>query len=187
MCRNLLTRPHKLYILSSILAWGVIELSLIDSSNPVWYPYYGCWFISLVAETCLLAIPADGEESGFKQTKVVIETIRVAFLCSLPISFWGFQRMDNKREVGDDDEESGLLSAGGEINGSANTMSYGAIDPYTNDPDEAAEAREARAKMMKKIEESGNWWVYAKSFAVSFVHTFPWFPGNRPGPELQKN
>ena len=128
-----------------------------------------------MAEICLLAMPAEDRDqgNGFKQTKVTIETIRIAFLCSLPISFWGFQQIDNKWGVGDDDEESGVLAANGETNGSANSVSYGAIDPYTNDPDEAAEAREAKAKMMKKIEESGNWWVYAKSFAVSFEHTFP--------------
>lgn len=82
----------------------------------------------------------------------------------LPSAFWGFQRVDNRKETSNDEESAGLLGNG--TNGTTNGGAYGAINP--DDADENAETREARARMLKKIEESGNWWVYAKSFAVSF-------------------
>lgn len=86
----------------------------------------------------------------------------------LPSAFWGFQRRDNKKEAGNDEESAGLLvgAGGGTTNGGA----YGSIDPENSE--ESVETREARAKMLKKIEESGNWWIYAKSFAVSFLVYF---------------
>lgn len=83
----------------------------------------------------------------------------------LPSAFWGFQGVDNRKETGNDEESAGLLG-NGVTNGATNGAAYGAINP--DDADENAETREARARMFKKIEESGNWWVYAKSFAVSF-------------------
>jgi hypothetical protein len=52
-------------------------------------------------------------------------------------------------------------------NGAVDDASYGATSSGSDDSDESDESREARDRMMKKIEESGNWWVYAKSFAVS--------------------
>lgn len=83
----------------------------------------------------------------------------------LPSVFWGFQRVDNRKETGNDEESAGLLG-NGITNETTNGGAYGATSP--DDADENAETREARARMLKKIEESGNWWTYAKSFAVSF-------------------
>lgn len=85
---------------------------------------------------------------------------------SLPSAFWGFQRIDNKKETGNDEESAGLLPGNGDGANRATNGAYGAINP--NDAEESPETREARARMLKKIEESGNWWIYAKSFAVSF-------------------
>ena len=163
----------QLYVLSSVVIWGVIGLCLVDNNSPVWYPYCGSWLLSLVVELCLLALPNDNpsQDSGFHKAKVFVEMIRVSFLFALPVSYWGFQRCDNHRSFCGDEESAGLLAANNTANALANGTSYGAI---TNDsaPENMANA-EANTRMMKKIEESGNWWAYAKSFSVSFLSCSP--------------
>lgn len=156
-------------MLSAILVWGIIELSLLDSANVVWYPYYGSWFISLVTEICLLAVPSvyDTPGSTFQKAKFGIEAVRITLLVLLPSVFWGFQRIDNRKETGNDEESAGLLAGNGNgvANGTTSSGVYGATN--SDDVEENTETREARTRMLKKIEASGNWWIYAKSFAVS--------------------
>ena len=163
----------QLYVLSSVVIWGVIELCLVDNNSPVWYPYCGSWLLSLAAELCLLALPNDdpGQDSGFYKAKVFVEMIRVSFLFALPVSYWGFQRCDNQRSFCGDEESAGLLAANNTANALANGTSYGSISNGSA-PENMANA-EANTRMMKKIEESGNWWVYAKSFSVSFLSCNP--------------
>ncbi|CUS14767.1 unnamed protein product [Tuber aestivum] len=164
-----------LYVLSSVVIWGVIELCLVDNNSPVWYPYYGSWLLSLVAELCLLALPHDdpGQGSGFRMAKVVVEIIRVSFLFALPVSYWAFQRGDNKRSFRGDEESAGLLAACNAVNTTTNGTSYGATGDDSNNAPENIANTEANARMMKKIEESGNWWVYAKSFSILWKYLWP--------------
>ncbi|PWW73909.1 hypothetical protein C7212DRAFT_283744 [Tuber magnatum] len=161
-----------LYVLSSVVIWGVIELCLVDNSSPVWYPYCGSWLLALVAELCLLVLPRDdpGQGTGFHMAKVVVEIIRVSFLLALPISYWGFQRGDNQRSFRGDEESAGLLAACDAVNTVGNGTAYGATGD--NAPEGVANT-EANARMMKKIEESGNWWVYAKSFSILWKYLWP--------------
>ena len=166
----------QLYVLSSVVIWGVIELCLVDNNSPVWYPYCGSWLLSLIAELCLLALPSDdpGQDSGFHKAKVFVEIIRVSFLFALPVSYWGFQRCDNQRNFCGDEESAGLLAENNAVNAPANGTSYGATSGGSNNTPENMANAEANTRMMKKIEESGNWWVYAKSFSVSCLSYNPY-------------
>lgn len=108
-------------------------------------------------------------DNAFKRASFIIQTIRIAFLLLLPAVFWGFQIYDNRKETGNDEESAGLLTAN---NGNAGGGGlYGATSPEC--VDESAETREAKARMLKKIEESGNWWIYAKSFAIFWPYVWP--------------
>ncbi|KAG0636143.1 hypothetical protein HOY80DRAFT_1055299 [Tuber brumale] len=164
-----------LYVLSSVVIWGVIELCLVDNNSPVWYPYCGSWILALIAELCLLALPNDdpGRKNGFHKAKVFVEIIRVSFLFALPVSYWGFQRSDNQRSFCEDEESAGLLAASNAVNATSNGTSYGATGDGSNNTPENTANTEANARMMKKIEESGNWWVYAKSFSILWKYLWP--------------
>ncbi|KAI5838618.1 hypothetical protein DFP73DRAFT_616350 [Morchella snyderi] len=158
---------HVVYVLSAILAWGAIELALLDSVNTVWYPYYGCWVLSLVTEICLIILPNyyNVPDNAFKRAKSIIQAIRITILILLPAVFWGFQIYDNRKEAGNDEESAGLLT------GNNGSRLYGTASPEC--VDETVETREAKARMLKKIEESGNWWIYAKSFAIFWPYVWP--------------
>lgn len=105
----------------------------------------------------------NAPDNAFKRAKSIIQAIRITFLILLPAVFWGFQIYDNKKEAGNDEESAGLLT--GNNSSSGGSRLYGTASPEC--ADESMETREAKARMLKKIEESGNWWIYAKSFAVS--------------------
>ncbi|KAL7267837.1 hypothetical protein RUND412_009559 [Rhizina undulata] len=163
-----------IYVLSSVVVWGIIELALLDSTKPVWYPYYGTWLIALATEICLSAVPEyyHWSSNPFKLAKLGIKATRLLLLIFLPVCFWGFQIRDN-REDATDEESTGLLSG---ITNSNDGTNYGSAEAEEADDDDyenSSEMRETRARMMKKLEESGNWWTYAKSFAIFWPLIWP--------------
>ncbi|KAI5788411.1 hypothetical protein EDC01DRAFT_631350 [Geopyxis carbonaria] len=142
------------YLLSSIIVWGVIEVALVDTRNPVWYPYYGAWSFAFCTELGLLIVSAKCSDTSviFESLKLGVQLCRFLAIAVMPVLVWTLRAKDP--QPSDKDEEStGLLSGEPE-----NNASYGAID---SDSETGAEAQ----AMRKKLEKSGNWWTYTKSFA----------------------
>lgn len=143
--------------------------SLVEADKFVWYPYCISWAFSLAMETSLLALSlcSGNLQSPFDVISLSLEGLRIFMLVVMPITL-GFMHTGNVRSQEVIGEEARLL-AGNEAQEGGSTSNYGAINsevPDTED-DSDAEERETKAKMMKKVEKSGNWWNYAKSFLVS--------------------
>jgi energy-converting hydrogenase Eha subunit A len=147
----------KIYLLTSIVVWGFLELAIVDTQKPVWYPYYGSWLISVIAETCLLSlsISANAAPNNFEIGRFGIQGLRMLMFAAVPLGVWAVRDKDMDMEG----HESERLLGAEPVQPSA----YGTA-PEDNS---VREARAVHARMMKKIEESGSWWTYVKSFSVS--------------------
>lgn len=138
--------------------WGVIEVAIVDTQKPVWYPYYGAWSFAFCAELGLLVISAKRSDTSviFESLGLGVQLCRCLAIVVMPILVWILRAKD--LESSDKDEErAGLLSGERE-----NNTNYGTAD---SDSEAGAEAQ----AMREKLEKSGNWWTYVKSFAVSIL------------------
>jgi hypothetical protein len=176
----------QIYLLSSILVWGVFVLGLLDSKFPVWYPYYGSWLIALAAEIVLVALPHGfhSPKLQFEYIQITVQVCRVCFLLLLTSVFFGISKMGNRRDSGSDEENQTLLANGHSDPGKPqNDSSYGSVasssgtrTPGTGDSEESSDEPDEEENMrLKKLQErllnGGNWWTYAKSFSVSSAFT----------------
>ena len=142
----------------SIMLWGSVELALLDTQKPTWYPYYGSWLLSITAEVSLfvLSLATNKAPNNFEIARLCVEGARLLLFLALPLGLWTVWGQD---PIGE--ESARLLSSEATL---ASPSAYGSVA----DSDGEAEAtRKAKEKMLKKIEESGSWWAYAKSFSVS--------------------
>lgn len=134
----------------------------------------------MIFEALLLADAYQniGQElTVYTQIELGGKLCRILFIATSFFVLWkGPYMPKEKQELQNDEptETQGLLSGAATENGTAD---YGAI-PVTvgttetteaRDPDEQdyeREEREAKLRMEKRLAKDGNWWTYAKSFAV---------------------
>jgi hypothetical protein len=181
----------QVYLLASVIAFGSQALAMTDSKFPVWYPYYGTWFIGLIVELILLVVPNifSPPQTPSDFVILVIQVIRVCHFIVLPALYFGL-RNDEKKYDGSDAERQSLLgkklaakgpnSKAAAANGDGG---YGSTaDANSQDDDSAdktsdadsedswlASERKSREKIDKRLEQDGNWFTYAKGFAVSII------------------
>jgi hypothetical protein len=185
----------KVYLISSSFVWGIQFLALMDAKFPVWYPYYGSWAIALAFDIILLATPCVLRKpaGAFDFISISVQSLRV---CSLSVLLCLYLVLRNLQNVHDNDdaERQSLLRADGPPKLSSseesgqNPNSYGAItnsssnDAAKNADEEGSkkktdeedneyfkERREDEERLAKRLKEGGNWWTYAKAFAVSVL------------------
>ncbi|KAI9815309.1 MAG: hypothetical protein M1827_002789 [Pycnora praestabilis] len=175
-------QAHNTYVLSSILAWVIQLLALSGSTSPVWYPYYGSWFITLIVEIILLALT-----SSFRQprdsalyTKLGMQAARISILLLLPAT--RFSLRDTQIQRDNLDEENQALLGNSSIKNQSDP-NYGTnTDGKANDTpnefledseDEEVTSRKAREKLNKRLERDGNWWTYGKGFLIFWPYIWP--------------
>ncbi|KAA8914322.1 hypothetical protein FN846DRAFT_771298, partial [Sphaerosporella brunnea] len=161
--RSTIDEAH-IYLLTSIVAWGVVELAMLDTQTPVWHPYYGSWFIAVTAEACLLSLSlaTNAAFNKFEVARFGIQGLRMLVFAAAPLGVWAV-RDKGMDSMGQESEP--LLGSG-----PAQPPTYGT----SSEADlEAEEARNIKSNMLKKIEASGNWWTYAKSYAIFWEHIWP--------------
>ena len=145
------------------MVWGIVELALLDTAQPVWYPYYGSWIVSLVSEAILLALRVSVSEGlglgSFEIAGKLVQLARILIFLGMPLGVWALRTKDLEACS---EESSRLL-------GDSQNTHYGALGQVDSD----SETAEARERMIKKIEASGNWWTYAKSFALLWPYVWP--------------
>lgn len=173
----------KVYLIASTIVFGIETFALTDSKFPVWYPYYGTWFIGLVAELCFLIIPNvfKPPKSYFDYILVAEQALRICAFIALPILYFGL-RTDPKSYDNFDAERQSLLRkkfAPKATESEESTLNgYGATtDSNSQDSDNASNAdsedswlareRKAKEAIEKRLKQDGNWFTYAKGFAVS--------------------
>lgn len=149
----------------------ILQLSILDSTYIIWYPYSGCWYISIVSELLLLLL-ADLRRSHAPTLAgigwIAITGLRIIALIMIPLLFYTLPATNNQPISPDLDEEQGLLrkqrESGVHDEPDANLGIYGSFFDTDSDDDRT---KQTKKKLHAKWEESGNWWNYAKSFSVS--------------------
>ncbi|KAL5314080.1 hypothetical protein ACEPPN_018504 [Leptodophora sp. 'Broadleaf-Isolate-01'] len=181
-----------IYLISSTIAFGVQCLALTDSKFPVWYPYYGTWFIGIVVELLLLVVPNvfDPPNKSFDFATLAVQILRTSCFIILPSLYFGL-RNDNKLYEDSDVERQSLLQKklGKKPLSEASTLNgngYGTTTENSQDSDTAdnssdasedswlASQRKAQAKIDKRLEQDGNWFTYAKGFTIFFPYVWPY-------------
>lgn len=153
-------------MIPSILVWSVLEILLLEAIQPVWYPYFGCWIIAGVVESLLLALQIAFLDSAepFNVARLGVECLRMLVLLAMPLLTYCLDGRD-KQLVDDTEERAALL---GNNRGSQRAEDYGSIAPSESGSEDSENDPKGRAQMLEKMEKSGNWITYAKSFKVSY-------------------
>ena len=172
-------------LLSCVLVFGLEIVGLLDSRNPVSYPYIGSYLIALVFEPTIEILSIFNRPNDAPTYTQVLDISAVAIRCasyllvlglflSLPYNGSGARVADAEQQPllrkdtptphnPEADEEGGIASYGS-VAGNFKDI------PQSNDepPESPWERRERRAnkQMEKRLKEKGNWLAYAKSFLV---------------------
>jgi len=163
-----LTLYSQVYSVSSILAWGVLQLCLLESPEPVWYPYWGSWITGLVGELSIVLLSIEPEATApqrsiFEFIELWLRYLRLVILLLLPVLFWVFRKRSVEAGTGNADETAPLLGQPG-----ANEE-YGAIVHIGNSDDEDSRKEREFQERAKRRREEGGWLEYAKSFKVRIL------------------
>ena len=154
-----------------MLVW-IILVGGLDSENPVWYPHYGAWLITLIAEVnfLILGLSYGSTTTAFVHAQTAIQASRILTLALLPtITFTRFAFRTNT-----DPESSPLLdqSRTSPIAGQdpKDTPPYGSIfksSGSTDDEDEddfLVKKEQKKKKVQERLLANGNWVKYVPSF-----------------------
>lgn len=98
-------------MLASAIVFGIQALALTDSKFPVWYPYYGTWFVGFAVEAALLvlSILTRSSSSPYDYVAIVIRVLRICSFIVLPALYFGL-RNDRKYYNNVDAERQSLLA-----------------------------------------------------------------------------
>ncbi|KAI9050802.1 hypothetical protein LZ554_004921 [Drepanopeziza brunnea f. sp. 'monogermtubi'] len=180
-----------IYVMASTIAFGVQCLALTDSKFPVWYPYYGTWFIGLAVELFLVVAPNlfDPPFEFFGFVILVNQVSRICGFMILPATYFEL-RNDKKRYEDSDVERQSLLDKKGKKAASEATLrgnGYGTNEEAESQDSDTADnrsdrsedsyferEREAQMKIDKRLERDGNWFTYAKGFTIFFPYLWPY-------------
>jgi hypothetical protein len=167
----------QVYLISSLIVFGVQAIALTDAKFPVWYPYYGTWFIGICVELTLLILPNvySPPNATFDYVVIATQCFRVVTLLLLVSLFFG-PRSDKKEYDNADAEQQSLLKNGKPGGSEDSAKGYGtasgtttsAISVAASEDSWVAKQRKAQELIEKRLQQDGNWFTYAKGFAVSF-------------------
>lgn len=177
--------------MASSLAFGVQALALVDTKFPIWYPYYGSWFIAMLFEVVLLIIQSASHypTSLADLSCVAIQGLRMGTFLVLTFLYFGLPHNKKDCTSGDPEQQPLLRKSLGSISSSGGLAANGntyvsTTDATAQDLDTAedceavsedvwlAEEQEAKDKMLKRLKHDGNWFTYVKGFSVRGLPSF---------------
>lgn len=181
------TRHTTVSLLACAMVYGLEAVVLHDTSNPVWRTYTGSFAIALVVEPVLVALSVFSDPHMPPKYNWALDllflAIRLACLAlGLVVYFAWKQRRSS--ELGTDAEHQSLLRkrADGDSEDTLVTA-YGSTDANPDEADKSStkapesewerSQREAEEQVDKRLQESGNWLVYAKSFTLFLPYIWP--------------
>ena len=153
-------------------------MSLVNAKNSaVWYPYYGSWFIGLIAEAILFTfVLTHGiSPSIFAYIQVTVKACRMLILILLSTVLF----TKSSKASGADEESASLLGPGigksDETQASTGKSGYGSITITANgeaaDLEYEAERREKDRKrreiLEKRLQAEKNWFTYGTPSELS--------------------
>ncbi|KAL9598068.1 MAG: hypothetical protein Q9179_004045 [Wetmoreana sp. 5 TL-2023] len=181
--------------ISNSLLWSILTALLHLTKRPVWYPYLGSWFITLVMEITICGLFASHHTTSrpVAYVLVVIQTCRFAALLVLMVTHVTAQI--RPRSLWPDEESTSLLRQPGEPStghsphakpaveyGSVTVTCAGDASPTDNEDSDSGDSVYQTAKKRIKIiderlQKDGNWFTYLQGFTVFFPLIWP---SNRP-------
>ncbi|CAG8981855.1 hypothetical protein HYALB_00009530 [Hymenoscyphus albidus] len=175
------------YLIASTIAFGIQALALTDAKFPVWYPYYGTWFIGVTVELTLVILPNvyQPPASIFDYSIIFIKGARIATFIALIVLYFTL-RNDPKEYDNADAERQSLLRkklAPKPSSSEDSTNGYGTTTAQESDGEEddddtskdswLKQQKEAQELIQKRLKQDGDWFTYAKGFAVFFPYVVP--------------
>lgn len=172
--------------MASTVTFAIEAIALSDAKFPVWYPYQGTWFFGILAEISLIVmsnIIQGAPRSAYRIVLIIIQAVRICLFLILPILYFG-PRNDKKEYDNSDAERQALLrkNLAGDASSSQESVAagegYGATSDTTaqdsgnvseteSEDSWLIEQRKAQSLIAKRLKQDGNWFTYAKGFAVS--------------------
>lgn len=186
------TEDRMVYLVASSITFAIQTIALSDAKFPVWYPYYGTWLVGIIAEIMLVVmsdIIQGPPRTAYRFVLTIIQAVRVCLFLALPAIYFGL-RNDKKAYDNSDAERQALLSKklaakpSSSQNSVATTEGYGTTSDTTaqesgnvseTDSEDSwlAEQRKAQELIAKRLKQDGNWFTYAKGFAIFFPYIWP--------------
>ena len=174
------------YVLASVLAYGLLAIYLLETSHPLWYPQLGSYAVGAAFEIPLAALQALVEPQGnnFGSLRLALQVVRSLLLCCLVVSAAWYALDDKFFSAKDQAETEPLLS--NQANGTTTKTNYGATpkdddaDDYDDgdsdpdsDGDEPAQIKEIKEQQRKRLAESGSWINYFKQYRIFIPMIIP--------------
>lgn len=174
-------------LLACAMVYGLEFVILQDNKHPIWCSYMGSFAIALVFEPILIALSVRQQDHHLPILTQVLDALflgarLVCLLLALVVYFIWKQR--SASVIGSDSERQSLLRK--QTSGdSENTLviEYGATDAAIEEADKSSpsepESEWERSQRLleeqrdKRLQESGNWLVYAKSFKLFLPYIWP--------------
>ncbi|KAI6779317.1 uncharacterized protein J7T54_000415 [Emericellopsis cladophorae] len=168
--------------LSCVLVFSVLFIKLADNLHPVWYPHCGSWLLGLAFEATIHSLQFNILD--------VPQLVLAGARCAILILLLGFTLKTVKEKHAASDEErqsllskpNGAVAGGSTLNG--DNAQYGSTAQYHDENNEEEEEDDKDAnnwersqtkarKDMKKRLEGGNWFQFAKEFALFLPYIWP--------------
>ena len=168
-----------MYALSSTLLWIFLFAVFLGSEQHQWYPYYGAWALSLLADLAISIVMASNHppSNPLEWAQLSVQAFRIFVISFLLILYFSVGPSTSSQ----DEETAPLLTASKDPeNSSVGDLGYGStatVEPDENDISAGTEAELAKreeereeklALLRARLRENGNWWTYMKGFKVSF-------------------
>lgn len=180
-------RDTTVSLLACAMIYGLESVVLHDSNDPIWRTYIGSFAIALALEPLLAALSllshAPKPPNYAKALNIVFLATRIICLALGLIVYFGWKRHGSSQD-GSDPEQQSLLRKRA-IGDSEDTLvtAYGSTNA---EPDESSKSstqgpesewersnRQAEEQVDKRLQESGNWLVYAKGFKLFLPYVWP--------------
>ncbi|KAL8724853.1 MAG: hypothetical protein Q9181_006647, partial [Wetmoreana brouardii] len=181
--------------ISNSLLWSILAALLHLTKRPVWYPYLGSCFITLVMEVTICGLFASHHtiSRAVDYVLLVIQTCRSAALLVLLVTH--ATARFRPRSLWPDEESTSLLRqpdepGTGDSSYVKPAVEYGSVavtcagdasptdDEDSDSGDSVYETAKKRIKMVdERLQKDGNWFTYLQGFTV-FIPLI--WPSNRP-------
>lgn len=174
-------------LLACAMVYALELVMLHDTKHPIWYAYLGSFAIGLVFEPILAALSLRYRHHQLSMPTQVLDAlflaVRLACLLLALVVYFTWQKHAIS-EVGSDAERQSLLRkrVTGDSEdtlvteyGSTNAVSDGCDKSSRSEPESEWERsqRLLEEQRDKRLQESGNWLVYAKSFKLFLPYIWP--------------
>lgn len=174
------------YILLSVLVWGGLSISLIDTAKPIWHPYLGAWLFGLAFEIVLLFTTTPLDSRVLTDIITAILSLRVLSILILCIvCIWLITEGIKPKEEATVQEDRPLLAECPDAN-VPKPPNYGAApatvrddadddeDDDGSDEDEPPEhLKEAKEQQRKRLQERGSYLAFLSDFKILIPLVWP--------------